>query len=209
MSVSRLIDRFRYLKAGLVTVLLFVGWRGHGSFRRLLMGSVSRDVVERARSAVLVVRPAVREVRRIVIGVDGSPNAHRAVRLAARLSGEGLEIVVVRVVEPIIVPTGGLLPASVRATVRHQAALMNKQRLRRARRDGISAAAALRRAGWAVRAEVRTEAPLAGLRDVVDRTDADLLVVGARARSGIERAVLGSVAAGALNRARAPVLVVP
>ena len=54
--------------------VIVVGWRGHGAFRRLLIGSVSRDVVERAPGPVLVIRRAVREIRRIVIGIDGSPN---------------------------------------------------------------------------------------------------------------------------------------
>jgi nucleotide-binding universal stress UspA family protein len=40
--------------------VIVLGWRGHGTFRRLLMGSVSRDVVGRARVPVLVVRRGVR-----------------------------------------------------------------------------------------------------------------------------------------------------
>jgi len=42
----------------------------------------------------------------------------------------------------------------------------------------------------------------------VDGAKAHLLVVGARATSGVKRALLGSVAVGALNRCRVPVLVV-
>ena len=33
--------------------VIALGWRGHGSFRRLLMGSVSRGVLEQAPSSVL------------------------------------------------------------------------------------------------------------------------------------------------------------
>ena len=188
--------------------VIVVGWRGHGTFRRLLIGSVSRDVVERAPGAVLVVRRAVREVRRIVIGVDGSPNARRAVDLVARLPHDRSAVVVVRVIEPRTVPTVGRLPPSVRAVVVRELAALNKKLMRDAHREVNSAAARLKRAGWTVRVEVRTGAPLAGLLDVVDRTDADLFVVGARATSGLARALLGSVATGALNRSRVPVLVV-
>ena len=61
--------------------LVAVGWRGHGTARRLLMGSVSRGVVRGAKCAVLVVRQRPRRVRRIVIGFDGFAkcSARRAV----------------------------------------------------------------------------------------------------------------------------------
>ena len=55
-----------------------VGWRGHGTTRRLLMGSVSRAVVRGATSSVLVVRRRSVEVSRIVIGLDASDYATRA-----------------------------------------------------------------------------------------------------------------------------------
>ena len=51
---------------------------------RLLMGSVSRGVVRGAKCAVLVVRRSLR-VRTIVVGVDGSEAAKRALTLVGRL----------------------------------------------------------------------------------------------------------------------------
>jgi nucleotide-binding universal stress UspA family protein len=188
--------------------VIVVGWRGHGAFRRLLMGSVSRGVVENAKASVLVVRRSVRKFRRFVIGIDGSPHARRAVDLIARLPHAGITVTVVRVVEPRILHTAGRLPASLRAVVLSELAAMNAALTSEARRDVDATAERLKRAGWAVRAEVWTGAPLASLLEVVDRTNADLLVVGARAKRGLKRALLGSVAAGALDRSAAPVLVV-
>ena len=188
--------------------VIVVGWRGHGVFRRLMMGSVSRTVVEEAQGAVLVVRRPVRKFRRLVIGVDGSSNARRAVDLIARLPHAGIRATVVRVVEPRAVPTAGRLPASLRAIVLSELAAMNATLVREARRDVDSAVARLRRAGWKVRGDVWTGTPLVGLLKVIDQTKADLLVVGARATSGVKRALLGSVAAGALDRSAVPVLVV-
>mgnify|MGYP003575966513 CR=1 FL=1 len=189
--------------------VIVLGWRGHGTFRRLLMGSVSRDVVHRARVSVLVVRRRVRQIRRIVIGVDGSPNARRAVELAARLRRDaGTVIRVVRVNEPLVVPTAGRLPAAVRATILHNAAMLDKERLSMAQREADAAATRLRRAGWSARAEVRSGAPLAELLDVVQGSECDLLIVGARGAQGLRGALLGSVATGALNRSPASVLVV-
>ena len=87
-------------------------------------------------------------------------------------------------------------------------AAMNRQLARRARRDVASVAARLRRAGWKVREEVSAGAPLAVLLETVNRTDGNLLIVGARAACGLRRALLGSVAAGTVDRSRVPVLVV-
>ena len=130
-----------------------LGWRGHGVFRRLLMGSVSRRVVEGSPGSVLIVRRRAREIRRAVIGVDGSKNARRAVDFVARLDRGGLkQVTVVRVIEPIAVQTAGLLPSSVRTALRHSVGVLNRQLIRRARREVDSAAARLKRAGWHVQA---------------------------------------------------------
>ncbi|MBM4442136.1 MAG: universal stress protein [Candidatus Rokubacteria bacterium] len=188
--------------------VIVIGWRGHGALRRLLMGSVSREVVEGARRAVLVVQRPMRRARRLVVGVDGSPNARRAVDLAGRLAGGTINVRVVRVVEPRTVPTAGRLPASIRTAVLRELATLNQETVRRARRDVDGIARRLARSGTAARGEVRTGTPLVGLLDAVDGAKAHLLVVGARATSGVKRALLGSVAVGALNRCRVPVLVV-
>jgi nucleotide-binding universal stress UspA family protein len=144
-----------------------------------------------------------------VIGVDGSAKARRAVEFAARLTpGRGAGATVVGVVELMAIPTAGLLPPSVKETVRKELASLNVKEVRRARRDVERAATRLRRAGWRVRMEVRSGAPVAELLNVVEEHRSDLLIVGARATRGLERVLLGSVAEGALNRSRVPVLVV-
>lgn len=189
--------------------VIVLGWRGHGAFRRLLMGSVSRGVVEGSAGSVLVVRRRATEIRRVVIGVDGSRNARRAVDLVARLDRDRIrDVTVVRVLEPMGPPTAGVLPRSVRATLSRTVAALNRQLLRSAEREIKSVAARLKRARRRVRGEVRFGAPLAELVAAVKRHDADVLIVGARGAAGLERALLGSVARGALNRSPVPVLIV-
>jgi nucleotide-binding universal stress UspA family protein len=143
-----------------------------------------------------------------VIGVDGSPKARRAVEFAACLTpGRGARATVVGVAELMALPTAGLLPPPVKATVRQELVSLNAKEMRRARRDVERAAERLRRAGWRVRMEVRSGAPVAELLNVVEQQGGDLLIVGARATRGLERVLLGSVAEGALNLSRVPVLV--
>jgi nucleotide-binding universal stress UspA family protein len=188
-----------------------LGWRGQGTFRRLLAGSVSRAVVAQAGTPVLVARTAAERVRRIVVGFDGSAESQRAVRFLARLEPDrGSVAVLVTVTEPLWVPPSTRrLPAATRASLRSEAASYERARAERARARASAAAALLRRAGWTARTELRVGAPLDMLLAASADLRADVLAVGAREAKGLRRALLGSVASGALNHSRIPVLVVP
>ena len=189
--------------------VIVLGWRGHGAVRRFLVGSVSRGVVRDARCAVLVVRRRQREVRRIVVGVDGSANAQRAVGLLNRLPApRGGHVTLVSAIDHMEVPSHPLPPRAAAATLVAEVKRINADRMAQAEKALASAEAALTGAGWRVRTRVTVGAPLRELLAIVDSADADLLVVGARGVSGMRRLLLGSVAEGALNRCPVPVLVV-
>jgi nucleotide-binding universal stress UspA family protein len=189
--------------------VIVVGWRGHGAARRLLAGSVSRGVVRRASSSVLVVRRLVRAFRHVVVGLDGSPNSERALRFVAGLAPErGARATVFRAVEVLHVPAQGLAPRTTRTTIAAEVSRINEGRRAAARRDLSRAAKALSAAGWKVEEIVTDGPPLRDLLTTVSKARADLLVVGARGVTGLRHLLLGSVAEGALNRSAVPVLVV-
>lgn len=190
--------------------LIVLGWRGYGTFRRLLAGSVSRSVAAHAQCPVLVVREAASAVRRFVVGFDGCPNAERALEFLSSLEpGRGSRVVLVNVVVPVSVPASvGRFPSSVRADVHRGAAALNKERYQQGQASVAAGAARLERSGWTAKNEVRVGAPLASLLKAVEEHRADVLVLGARATGGLERALLGSVANGALDRSPVPVLLV-
>lgn len=147
--------------------------------------------------------------RSLLIGVDGSPNSRRAVSFVARLvPPRGGRATVVRVVEPVRPPSMGLLPASARAQLGAQAAALHAARMRAARGDVEAAARRLRRSGWRAHGEVRSGIPLSGLLEALEPARADLLVLGARGVSGVQRFLLGSVADAATKRSPISVLVV-
>ena len=145
--------------------------------------------------------------RRVVVGLDGSPHASRVVAHLARWSGRG-RAAVVRVVEPVRVPSLALVPASVQATVAGLVRAEMAARVRTARREVEAAAARLRRAGWRARGMVRVGVPLPELLRTVRDERAGMLALGARGAGGAARLLLGSVADGALKRAPVPVLIV-
>src|SRR5262249_58367036 len=160
--------------------VVVVGSRGHNAIGRLVLGSVSRDVVRQARVPVLVVKGRPRPVRRLVVALDGSPNARRAARLVARLPAPpGGRVTAVRVVDPVRVPSTGLVPVAIRRAVRAQAAALAAQSVRRARREVEAVAARLARAGWTARGVVRAGVPLPELLGAVAADRADLPVLRA------------------------------
>ena len=116
--------------------------------------------------------------RRIVIGMDGSRQASRVVGHVARWAGGG-RATLVRVVEPVRLPSLGLVPASIRTRLQSAARAELAARLRAARREVTAAAARLRRAGWLARAVVRVGVPLPQLLRTIREERANVLALGA------------------------------
>ena len=185
--------------------VIVVGWRGHGAVRRLLMGSVSRGVVRGSKCAVLVVNRPQR-VRKIVVGLDGSPTAQRALAFVGRLvpPRDG-RVTLVSGVELMTVPSRGRVPGA--AAIAREIRRTNTMRARTATKVLHRAAAELKRSGWHPRTMLVHGEPLRDLLGAVAATRAQLLVVGARGTSGVRYLLLGSVAEGALNRSPVSVLV--
>ncbi len=187
--------------------LVAVGWRGHGTARRLLMGSVSRGVVRGVKCAVLVVRQRPMRVRKIVIAFDGSANAQRAVQLVARLVAppDG-RVTLVTVAEVLAPSSHGPIVGGIRATIAREVRRINAEGAKAAKKSLERAAVELKRSGWRTHTELRTGEPLRELMVAVGTEDPDILVVGARGTSGVRQLLLGSVAEGVLNRSPVPVL---
>lgn len=187
---------------------IVVGWSGHGLLHRMFSGgSVSRAVVRGARCSVLVVKGRPREVRRLVVGIDGSASASAAARFVATLPPpRGGSVTLVSVVEARRLPSLALLPSSTRAFIARGARQEYEARVASAQRELDRLAAAIARAGWKVDTVVRSGTPLVEL--LATARDADVTVVGARGAGGLEGLLLGSVADGVLRHARSSVLVV-
>lgn len=204
-AVGAIVRRAKTVRADVIVM----GWRGHGAFRRLMAGSVSRGVVRSAPCSVLVVRRAVSRVQKIVIGFDGSDQAKRAVALVARLPvpPDG-RVMLVTAADTLRMPSHALLPSDFRGNVASSVARTNRRRVAFARAQLNAAAETLRVLGWTTQVRVTGLDPLKSLLAAVADTEANLLVVGATGVTGLERLLVGSVAEGALDRSPVPVLIV-
>ena len=186
--------------------VIVVGWRGHGAVRRLLMGSVSRGVVRGSTCAVLVARRS-QHIRTLVVGVDGSDAAKRAVAFVGRLDPpRGGRVTLVSAVELLTPPSRGRVPGA--ASIAREMRRHNMIRARAATKQLTRAAAGLHRKGWQTRTMLVHGEPLRDLLGAVATSRAQLLVVGARGTRGVRYLLLGSVADGALNQSPVSVLVV-
>lgn len=202
---ERIVDEARRWGAHAVVI----GWRGHGRFRRLLMGSASRAVLRRAEVPVLVVRRGTRRVTRLVVGDDGSAASARAIDFLARATvPKGGSITLVTVLQSQPLPSHPLFPGltmELRADVMAQEAT-HRAAVERRQRQSVDR---LRKSGWRARGQVRAGAPLYELLRAVDEAHAEALVVGATSEDSTRRRRLGSTTEGAVNRSAVPVLVVP
>jgi nucleotide-binding universal stress UspA family protein len=147
--------------------------------------------------------------RRVVLGMDGSAHSRRAAAFLTRMEpSRGARVTVVRVVEPVRVPSMPLVPPAMREQIAGQADAANRSLVAAARRRVEAASATLAKAGWRVRGVVRSGVPLAELLAAVHAERADVLVLGARGAGAVTHFLLGSVAEAALKHAPVEVLIV-
>ncbi len=199
---SAIVDEARRWTADLVVI----GSRGHGPLESLLVGSVAAEVVDHAPCPVLVARRPT--IHRLLLGVDGSESAHRAVAtLAAWQLLHAVPATVVAVVEPM--PTWPLaLGGAFAPTVVEVGTGVVEDRHARLREAVAEALATLRRAGMIADGEIREGDPASQIVQASAEHGADLVVVGTRGLSVLGRLLLGSVARKVLLHTDASVLVV-
>lgn len=177
--------------------LLVVGARGLGGFKGLLLGSVTRKLIERSTVPVAVIRGAVPVPgRRIVVGVDGSAESAAALRWAsdaARATGRSLAVVHAWMVSW---PADVTMVAETFGVFRDEA--------QRVLDDAVRSVGA----GVEVEPVLVEGGVTRALLDAAEH-DTALVVVGTRGKGGALAAVLGSVSHQLSHHATVPLVVVP
>ena len=192
-----------------------VGSRGGGGFAERLLGTVSSALPAHAQCPTIVVptrRKAkgappedeplvVRPVQRVVVGLDGSPQAELALRWAIREAKVwGVELVAVTAV-PVTAGSGTL--AWLPAAIDHEQMLADVSTALDVLIDRVVAEEP---GAPTITRTVRDGTGAQLLTEASEKTD--LLVVGSRGRGGFAGLLLGSTSQAVLHHARCPVMVI-
>jgi nucleotide-binding universal stress UspA family protein len=147
-----------------------------------------------------VSEPAVPSFSKLLVGVDGSADAERAVRWAARLAAStGAEVVVVHVLTFDRELLRDITPDTMTTW-------------RRDLRQDLESAwvATLVKRGTRHRCRlVEAESAAAGILDVAEREEVDVIVIGPRRHNAIADRLHGSTGARLLHRSVRPVVMIP
>lgn len=184
--------------------LVMMGTRGHGGLERSLLGSVTERTLRSLDCPVWVVKEdaaqAAEAIERILVAVDFSPHADRAVEVAAGLAGRlGAAVDVVHAVAlppdymPYVTPFGVELVQRIQA---HAGERLD------AVRDRLGAAPA------SVTTHVRRGRPASVILELAEELRSQLIVMGTRGSTGLAHVLLGSVAERTLRAAHCSVLAV-
>jgi nucleotide-binding universal stress UspA family protein len=189
--------------------LIVIGSHGRSALARAVLGSVSHQVLHAAHCSVRIARGAAHlpgAPVKVMLGVDGSPDAATAVSaVAARRWPGGSEVRVVSVLDVRVATafTGGdpLAAAWMNQTTVPLEAGMDENALKRV-------AAEIERPDLKVTTNLVVGDPKHALVEEAHDWKADCLIVGAKGHSRIERIILGSVSAFVAARAQCSVEIV-
>ena len=183
--------------------LIVLGTRGRSDIKGFLLGSVARKIASLAACPVLIVKQPMNRLRRVLLAVDDSKHSRKAAKfLRGGLLPEETEVTVFSSVpSPFTDLAAEYLSEPKRKTLMRPLIEQAERLVVDIRQDFL-------KEGYAVVTDVQQNHIV---DHIISRAEAgltDLLVVGARGLSGLERLQLGSVSDSLLRHAPCSILIV-
>jgi nucleotide-binding universal stress UspA family protein len=187
--------------------LVVMRTRGQAGIQRAVMGSVAERLLSRTDVPIIMLRPGGRRMDKItnlLVPVDGSPGGALALASGVNLAkATGARIRLVEVVVPMafhtLAPEGG-------GPIYYDPA-WDDEALSAARTYVDGMVARLRQSEVVAEGDARMARDIAGaIVESADQHTSDLIVMSTHALTGLQRAVLGSVADAVVRTASCPVL---
>jgi nucleotide-binding universal stress UspA family protein len=182
--------------------LIVMGTHGRRGLRRFIMGSVAEEVVRLARCPVLTMRgdedtKAPERFERILVPLDFSQHSRVALDNAKRLAADyGAQITLLHVVEEVVYPDF-YYPVSATGTMQTEALREEAKRRLDQMRDEI---------GPGATAHVSIGRASHEIAEFAANHDIDLIVIATHGLTGVESALLGTVAGRVTRMAPCSVL---
>jgi nucleotide-binding universal stress UspA family protein len=172
--------------------LLLMCSRGKSGLKRLLLGSVAEEVLRRSTIPVMIVHPLAKaagrmRIKRIVVPLDGSARSASILpHVAALAKAVGARLLFMTTVEP-------------RAKAEVPVEVVARNLFREQKK--------LHRQGIPTELSVRYGNPVEEILSFSDAQGADLVALSTHGRSGVERALYGSVTESVLREGALPLLI--
>ena len=190
--------------------LVIMRTHGRGGVNRVLLGSVTQEVLSASPVPVLLLRPGGRRMthlRKLLVPIDGSPGGTLALATAvelARTTSASLKLL--EVSQPA---SNWVYAGDAYGGMSYYDPAWDEETLTSARAYVDAVVARVRAANVDVEGEARQEPLVAGaIVGAADAAESDLIVMSTRALTGPARAILGSTADAVVRAAHCPVLLI-
>jgi nucleotide-binding universal stress UspA family protein len=179
--------------------LVLLGTRGFGPIKERLLGSVAHRVLTFAPSAKLILRGPLKALDKVLLPLQGQPDAEHAVKFLERRPFRNPPTITLFTVLPHTRP-----PWPVDDAIAKQ---MESQTLRDAEDFLKETATKLTPLGHETRVVASLGSPVEGILKEARAWQPDLILMGSRGRKGVSRLVLGSVSHALLHQGTYPLMV--